>query len=271
MNRNVELDAVDEAEPGAQDRRGAAGRRRRRRRHRLSEVARVASVPKATCLRILNDLSDEQLVVFDPDAKRYAVGFGALSLVGGVLDAESAHVHIRHELRRLADVTEETSGLDILVGADVVVIAQVQGPSTIGYSPSGVPRTLETWNTSTGKVLLAQLDTKQLRSTHRTALDAVATTAAFAGRRSSIGCSRRPRARLRDRLRDEMEVGAAAVAAPVRVDGEVVAAAWIGGPSFRITPDRVPAIADEVVALAKVLGDILEVTRRRLDGGGADG
>jgi DNA-binding IclR family transcriptional regulator len=140
----------------------------------LSEVARAASVPKATCLRILNDLIHEQLVVLDPDSKRYAVGFGALSLVGGVLDAESAHVHIRHELRRLADVTEETSGLDILVGADVVVIAQVQGPSTIGYSPSGVPRTLETWNTSTGKVLLAQLDTKQLRKTHRAALDAVA-------------------------------------------------------------------------------------------------
>jgi DNA-binding IclR family transcriptional regulator len=71
--------------------------------------------------------------------------------------------------------------------------------------------------------------------------------------------------------RDEMEVGAAAVAAPVRVDGEVVAAAWIGGPSFRITADRVPAIADEVIASAKVLGDILEVTGRRLDGGGADG
>ena len=164
-----------EAELGAQDHRSAArpvaaggdgiG---------LSDVARAASVPKATSLRILNDLIDEQLVVFDPDAKRYAVGFGAMSLVGGLLDAESAHVHIRHELRSLADVTEETSGLDILVGTDVVVIAQVQGPSTIGYSPRAVPRTLQTWNTSTGKVLLAPLDTKDLRRTHRAALDAVA-------------------------------------------------------------------------------------------------
>jgi IclR family transcriptional regulator, acetate operon repressor len=235
----------------------------------LSEVARAASVPKATCLRILNDLIDEQLVVLDPDSKRYAVGFGALSLVGGVLDAESAHVHIRHELRRLADVTGETSGLDILVGADVVVIAQVQGPSTIGYSPSGVPRTLETWNTSTGKVLLAQLDTKQLRKTHRAALDAVA--AARGSRVAFLDELSAVHERGYGAARDEMEVGAAAVAAPVRVDGEVVAAAWIGGPSFRITPDRVPAIADEVIASAKVLGDILEVTGRRLDGGGADG
>ena len=72
----------------------------------LSDVARATALPKATCLRILNDLIDEQLVVLDPDSKRYAVGFGALSLVGGLLGSESANVHIRHELRRLADVTE---------------------------------------------------------------------------------------------------------------------------------------------------------------------
>ena len=68
-----------------------------------------------------------------------------------------------------------------------------------------------------------------------------------------------------------MEVGASAVAAPVEVDGEVVAAAWIGGPSFRIAPKCVPGIAEEVVASAKVLGDILKVTGRRLDGGDANG
>jgi DNA-binding IclR family transcriptional regulator len=235
----------------------------------LSDVARAASVPKATCLRILNDLIDEQLVAFDPDAKRYAVGFGTLSLVGGLLGSEGANAHIRHELRRLADVTEETSGLDILVGADVVVIAQVQGPSTIGYSQRGVPRTLQTWNTSTGKVLLAQLDTKQLRTMHKAALDAIARV------RGSRTAFLDELAIVRERgygtARDEMEVGAAAVAAPVRVDGEVVAAAWIGGPSFRITPERVPGIAEEVIATAKVIGDILKVTGRRLDGGGADG
>jgi DNA-binding IclR family transcriptional regulator len=235
----------------------------------LSDVARAAALPKATCLRILNDLIDEQLVVFDPDAKRYAVGFGALSLVGGLLDADSANAHIRHELRRLAEATEETSGLDILVGTDVVVIAQVQGPSTIGYSPRGVPRALQTWNTSTGKVLLAQLDSKQLGESHKAALDAVAAVrrsrTAFLDELSTV------RERGYGTARDEMEVGAAAVAAPVEVDGEVVAAAWIGGPSFRITAERVPGVADEVIASAKVLGDILKVTGRRLDGGGADG
>jgi IclR family acetate operon transcriptional repressor len=235
----------------------------------LSDVARDAALPKATCLRILNDLIDEQLTVFDPDAKRYAVGFGALSLVGGLLDGESANAHIRHELRRLADVTEETSGLDILVGADVVVIAQVQGPSTIGYSPRGVPRTLQSWNTSTGKVLLAALAAKDFRRTHRAALDTVGTV------RGSRTAFLDELAVVRERgygtARDEMEVGAAAVAAPVEVDGEVVAAVWIGGPSFRITEELVPGIADEVIASAKVLGDILTVTGRRLDGGGADG
>ena len=234
----------------------------------LSDVARAATLPKAMCLRILNDLIDEQLVVFDPDAKRYAVGFGALSLVGGLLGSESAHVHIRHELRRLAEATEETSGLDILVDTDVVVIAQVQGPSTIGYSPRAVPRTLRSWNTSTGKVLLSALDIDDLRRTHRVALDAVA---AVRGSRTAFADEL---AVVRERgygtARDEMEVGAAAVAAPVEVDGEVVAAAWIGGPSFRITPERVPGIADEVIASAKVLGDILKVTGRRLDGGARD-
>jgi len=235
----------------------------------LSEVARLSSVPKATCLRILVDLIDEQLVVFDSDTKRYAVAFGALAVVGGMLDGDGARVHIQHELRRLAEVTEETSGLDILVGTEVVVIAQVQGPSTIGYAPRGVPRTLQTWNTSTGKVLLAALATDDVRKTHGDALDVVGkvreSQTAFLDELAAV------REHGYGTARDEMEVGAAAVAAPVEVDGEVVAATWIGGPSFRITPERVPGIAEEVVASAKVIGDILKVTGRRLDGDNADG
>ena len=114
------------------------------------------------------------------------------------------------------------------------MIAQVQGPSTIGYTPSGVPRTLETWNTSTGKVLLGDLDDRRLRSTHGAAL------ATVAARRHSKTSFPAELVTVRQQgygtARDEMEVGASAVAAPVRVDGQVVAATWIGGPSFRITP-----------------------------------
>lgn len=231
----------------------------------LSEIARTTAVPKATCLRILDDLIEEKLVVFDTSTKRYAVGFCALALVGGPLSNESAQLHIQQELHRLAELVGETAGLDVLVGTDVVVIAQVQGPSTIGYSPKPVPRTLEAWNTSTGKVLLAHLDAATLRTTHGVTLDAAAAT------RRSRTTFLDELAEVRERgygtARDEMEPGASAVAAPVTVDGEVIAAAWIGGPSFRVSCDRVPVIADEVIASAKVLGDILKVTGRRLDGG----
>lgn len=50
---------------------------------------------------------------------------------------------------------------------------------------------------------------------------------------------------------DELEIGLTAVAAPVRgIDGSVIASLSVSGPSFRLEPDRVPAVIDAVKSAA---------------------
>jgi len=50
---------------------------------------------------------------------------------------------------------------------------------------------------------------------------------------------------------DEQEIGLAAVGAPVRtLDGHVIAAVTVSGPTFRITEDTVPGLAEHVLGAA---------------------
>lgn len=235
----------------------------------LSQLSRATGIPKATCLRIANELEEQRIAMFEPVAKRYVIGFGALTLVGNLVRPDSPVVLLQQILADLVSRTDETAGLDVLVDQNVIVVSQVQGPHVIGYAPKPVPRTLNTWDTSTGKVLLAGLSDDTIHRDHRRAL-----TAARAARPDHAGLlAEIDQARTNGYAiaRDEMEPGVAAVAAPVVVGSEVVAAVWIGGPTYRITPDRIDQLADDVrrssVAIADVVtlhhGTILGATPRR--------
>lgn len=221
----------------------------------LSDLSRQTGIPKATCLRVLLVLQDEQLIGLDDDTKRYRIALGALAIVASLLDPGGAQRVVASELETLAAVTQETAGLDILTGTDVRVIAQVTGPQIIGQTAKPVPRSLPSWATSTGKVLLAALDPAELEAVHGSAL-------------KSAAKSRGSKTSFREELdevrisgygvaRDEMEAGAAAVAAPVWIGGTVKAAVWIGGPSFRLTEDRIAELAETVANCGKRLGEVL--------------
>ena len=58
---------------------------------------------------------------------------------------------------------------------------------------------------------------------------------------------------------NELEIGASAVAAPVFVKDEVVAAVWVGGPSFRLTRPRIPDVAAALNSVAKEVAGFLAV------------
>ncbi len=230
----------------------------------LSDLSRAVGIPKATCLRILNDLGADGIVQLDEETKRYGLGLGALSVIGRLIDPASLFSFIQQELRNLTTVTQETSGLDILVDREVLVIAQVASPEVISQTANLVPRRLQTWNTSTGKVLLAGLAPDEVIKDHHTAVLAAADTwgtpAAFLDELEMV------RARGYATARDEMAVGAAAVAAPVIVGGRVVAAVWIGGPTFRITPERVPELAADVRITASRVATLVAASGGRLTG-----
>lgn len=60
---------------------------------------------------------------------------------------------------------------------------------------------------------------------------------------------------------DELEAGASTVAVPVFVNDDVVAAVWVGGPSFRLTADVIPAIAETLAAASADLQKLLNAEK----------
>lgn len=55
---------------------------------------------------------------------------------------------------------------------------------------------------------------------------------------------------------DEHEIGLAGVAAPIRsLGGGVIAAVVASGPSFRITSEKVPELAEHVLAAAAAISE----------------
>ena len=55
---------------------------------------------------------------------------------------------------------------------------------------------------------------------------------------------------------EEQEIGLVAIAAPVRsLDGEVIAAVIVSGPTFRIHDDSIPGIAERVMSAAAEISE----------------
>jgi IclR family transcriptional regulator, acetate operon repressor len=215
----------------------------------LSELARLTGIPKATCLRILGVLEEERVVVLQPDAKRYSVSIGVLAFAARLLDPGSGYLHFQAELEDLAGRVEETCGFDILSDREVMVVMQVQGPRLISQAHAAVPRLLPTWRTSTGKVLMAHVPEDELEQ-----------RLADAAEVADPDALRRELAEVRELgyacALEELEPYLAAVAAPVHVRDSVVGAVWIGGPTFRLTRERIPGLAEEVQASAGRLSQL---------------
>lgn len=223
----------------------------------LSELARASGIPKATCVRILRALVDEQLLEVDPDTRHHRVSFAMIAMMADQATADGSIELLRAEVERLCEATSETAGIDLAVGDDVVVVLQIEGPMLISQTRAPVPRRLPLLTTSTGKAFLAWHD-----------------DAEYVERRLA-GVVPAERRRLREdfaasRARgyavawEELDPGAAAIAAPVVVDGRVTCTAWIGGPTFRLTHDRIPELAVHVVDAADRVATLLRTGRARL-------
>lgn len=231
----------------------------------LSEIAREAGIPKATCYRVLTVLVKESWLTFDEDTRRYRVSLGLLSIVGGLLDSDGAYRHMRQVLSELAEETQETCGFDVLLAPNVMVVAQVSGPRLIGQTLKPVPRTQPVWSTSTGKVLLATLSREQVDAEYFAEFEEKAPPEAggytdFLGRLDAIR---------RDGYAytvDELESGAASIAAPVRVGATFPYAVWIGGPTFRLTAEWTAGALPSLLKAAQKLGDLLAVTDIQIPG-----
>ena len=216
----------------------------------VSEVAAEIAVHKSTAFRLLGALEAHGLVEQTGDRGKYRLGVGLIPLAGAVSDRLDVSRQGRQVCTRLAAELGETVNVAVLQGQWAVNVDQARGPAAVSaYNWIGQLTPLHC--TSSGKVLLAFTDPGQVlplrRFTERTITDPAALQAELAAVQAA-GIAR---------TCEEYEVGLNAVAAPVRDRFGVVAAALsVSGPSYRLTPDRMDAIAPAVVAGAT------EVSRR---------
>ncbi|CAL9608909.1 IclR family transcriptional regulator [Streptomyces pilosus] len=224
-------------------RRGEAG---------VTEVAGELGVHKSTAFRLLGVLENRGLVAQAKEHGAYRLGAGVLRLAGAAalrLDISQEGVPV---CRELADELGETVNMAVMDEDAAVNIMQARGTAAV-TAQNWLGRRTPLHATSSGKVFLAHMPpalredrlTRPLpRFTERTVTDPPA---------------------LRDELdgvleqgyavtREELELGLAAVAAPVRShDGSVIAAISVSGPVYRLTAGRLPRLGGRTAAAAAEL------------------
>jgi DNA-binding IclR family transcriptional regulator len=216
----------------------------------VTEIAAQLGVHKSTVSRIISVLEARGYVEQLSDRGKYRLGFAIARLAR----ATSAQLDLVKQSQAACDAlaleSGETTNLAVLDGDRIVNIAEAIGPAGIALR-TWVGQSCPAHTTSSGKVLLAALSGPELRErlaarlesftdgtvTTRTALQAELDVV----RERGWAC-----------VREELEVGLNAVAAPVYdADAQIVAALSVSGPSYRLGDDEFEATAKRTIAAAE--------------------
>jgi len=221
-------------------RRGVAG---------VTEIALELGVHKSTASRLVAVLEVRGLVEQLADRGKYRLGFGIVRLAGAMTVQRDLAHESRKTCEALAADLGETVNVAILDGNRVINVSEVRGPAAIA-THTWVGQSTPPHATSSGKVLLAFAGTTDLgalleeplqRYTERTVVDVAALEEELAVVRTQGWAA----------TVEEYEVGLNALAAPVRDhEGAVVAAVSVSGPSYRLTAQTLPQVAERVLSAA---------------------
>jgi DNA-binding IclR family transcriptional regulator len=204
----------------------------------VGNFARLLGVHKSTASRFVSTLEKRGFLERVPGSKLARLG-PEIARLGLLVGGNRSLIELaRTAMARLAAETGETVNLAIQDGAEVVNIAQVEGPHIIGVG-SWTGRRTPMHCTSNGKVFLA------FGEQSLTAEPLVAVTS------QTITSKRKIRAQLDQARKDgwaftmgELEEGLNAVAVPIFDSANGCAAALsVSGPAYRMTPERLPEIA----------------------------
>ena len=220
----------------------------------VTQIAAELDVSKSTVSRLLATLEARGLVEQDATRGRYRLGYGVVQLAAGTTRKYDISVVSRPICRELAEAVGETVNIAIHDGGELVTVDQVIG-SAVVTTVNWVGQRTPMHTTAAGKAFLATmpaqdrariLDRGLERYTEHTIVDAQALETQLAQVREQGYAY----------TVDEHEIGLAAVSAPIlAIDGEVIAAVVVSGPSFRITSETVPGLAEQVMSAAAAISE----------------
>jgi DNA-binding IclR family transcriptional regulator len=212
----------------------------------LAQVASSLQLHKSTAHRFLMVLERHRMVE-RTSAGKFRLGLRLFDLGNRAIEQYDLRDRAQPHLRRLVNETEETAHLCILEAARVIYIDKLE-PARSVRMITRIGASNPVHCTSVGKAILAFLPedrvadvirrTRFERFTHRT----IATPEAF---RSEIEKTRRRGYAVDD---EELEEGLRCIAVPLLdAQRQPVAAVSVSGPSFRVTAQKLPAIANQLL------------------------
>ncbi len=215
----------------------------------LTELAHTVGLNKTTAYRMLTALESERMVLRHPQTGNYRLGPGMIELGGRAMRASDLRSAAHAELLALAGQSGETATLEILAGDRVLILDEIQGSHRLTGAQS-VGTTWPLHATSTGKAILAALPERTRFIVIQAPLEAF--TAKTITNPAVLAAElQRIRQRGYATALDEIETGYTAVGAAIlNVDGEPVAAVSVGGPTGRLTPQRIKDVASLVMQAA---------------------
>jgi IclR family KDG regulon transcriptional repressor len=223
----------------------------------VSEIAQATGLHKATAYRIIMTLLNGSFLERTPDGERFRLGLRVVELgLGALRDLDFRQAAFPY-MQQLVERFQEICTLGVFDHGQVLHVEIVHSKHTLTIA-ARVGRHLPAHCTASGKVLLAFLPPAVVEPILNAPLAAYTerTITSPARLREELEVVRQRGYALDD---EEFEVGIRAVAAPIQdIDGNVIAALSMPGPTNRITPERIPEIAQALVEAAEaVSGHVL--------------
>ena len=127
----------------------------------ITGIANACGLNKSTVYRLLKAMSEARLITRNPITRKYHIGPLITEISS---DPNVAHEQLIlcaiNEMRALSSYSRESIGLDVLIGFQHIVIFEI--PSTQDLRITGKSKVANDIHVGNSKVLLAQLDTKEL-------------------------------------------------------------------------------------------------------------
>ena len=220
---------------------------------RVSDIASNLDLHKSTVSRLLATLEARGLVAKNETRGSYSLSDGILQLAAGATRRRGGPVLDRQVCEELAEAVGETIVVTILDGDAVLSIDQVTGPAPIS-AINWIGQRSPLHATSSGKLFLAEESPESVarllptlaRYTDRTIIDPQALATELAAVRDQGFAV----------VHGEREPGLSAVSVPVRdLEGRMLVALTVSGPSTRITAQAVPTLVAHARAAAARLSE----------------
>ncbi|WP_245272881.1 IclR family transcriptional regulator [Microvirga lotononidis] len=218
----------------------------------LSEISERCKMPKTTVHRLVTSLREVKLLEQDKERDRYRMGIRLFELGSIVLANLDLHREARALVDRLSSISGEAAHLCIFDGSNMVIVEHrepgghsVNWTTTLSISPS--------YCTGVGKAALAFQDNVTIERVIRQGLVPYTPNTITDPNvlRKELKLTRE-RGYSIDEAEHQPDVRC--VAAPIyNAAGRVFAALSVTGPADRVTKDRVPGLAELVVATANQL------------------